>query len=84
MVQESQGYLKLNQIAGSMSGGEQRMLEIGRSLMLEPQMVMMDEPSASLPPNLTQMIFEQLQYLNQGTAAELLNNVDVRRAFLGV
>ena len=107
-----------NQIAGTMSGGEQRMLEIGRSLMLEPQMVMMDEPSAGLAPNLTQMIFEKLQYLNQeigltvlmieqnarqglkashrgyvlelgknsyqGTAAELLNNVDVRRAFLGV
>ena len=106
-----------NQIAGTMSGGEQRMLEIGRALMLEPQMVMMDEPSAGLAPNLTQMIFEKLQALNQeigltvlmieqnahqglkashrgyvlelgkityqGIAQELLNNLDIRRAFLG-
>jgi branched-chain amino acid transport system ATP-binding protein len=106
-----------NQIAGTMSGGEQRMLEIGRALMLEPKMVMMDEPSAGLAPNLTQMIFEKLQALNQeigltvlmieqnahqglkashrgyvlelgkityqGIAQELLNNLDIRRAFLG-
>lgn len=54
-----------NQPAGTMSGGEQRMLEIGRSLMLEPQMVMMDEPSAGLSPSMTKMIFENIIRLNQ-------------------
>ena len=48
-----------------MSGEEQRMLEIGRSLMLEPQMVMMDEPSAGLSPSMTKMIFENIVRLNQ-------------------
>lgn len=41
------------QIAGTMSGGEQRMLEIGRALMLEPKMVMMDEPSTGLAPGIS-------------------------------
>ena len=54
-----------DQQAGTMSGGEQRMLEIGRSLMLEPQMVMMDEPSAGLSPSMTKMIFENIVRLNQ-------------------
>lgn len=105
------------QMAGTMSGGEQRMLEIGRSLMLEPKMVMMDEPSAGLAPLITRTIFENIQRLNselgltvlmieqnarqgleashrgyvlelgensyQGPAQDLLDNPDVRRAFLG-
>lgn len=54
-----------NQMAGTMSGGEQRMLEIGRALMLEPKMVMMDEPSAGLAPLITRMIFENVRRLNQ-------------------
>ena len=54
-----------HQQAGTMSGGEQRMLEIGRSLMLEPQMVMMDEPSAGLSPSMTKMIFENILRLNR-------------------
>ncbi|MDJ0635793.1 MAG: ABC transporter ATP-binding protein [Xenococcaceae cyanobacterium MO_188.B29] len=53
------------QQAGTMSGGEQRMLEIGRSLMLEPKLVMMDEPSAGLSPSMTKMIFENIVRLNQ-------------------
>jgi ABC-type branched-subunit amino acid transport system ATPase component len=54
-----------NQLAGTMSGGEQRMLEIGRALMLKPKMIMMDEPSAGLSPLVTKMIFENIQRLNQ-------------------
>ncbi|MGK7871909.1 MAG: ABC transporter ATP-binding protein [Xenococcaceae cyanobacterium] len=53
------------QLAGTMSGGEQRMLEIGRALMLEPKMVMMDEPSAGLAPRITRIIFENIRRLNQ-------------------
>ncbi|MCE2467335.1 MAG: ABC transporter ATP-binding protein [Caldilineaceae bacterium] len=53
------------QMAGTMSGGEQRMLEIGRSLMLEPKMVMMDEPSAGLAPGISRTIFENIRRLNR-------------------
>ena len=105
------------QMAGTMSGGEQRMLEIGRALMLEPKLVLMDEPSAGLAPLITKMIFENINRLNreigltvlmieqnarqgleishrgyvlelgqnsyQGTGQALLENAEVRRAFLG-
>lgn len=53
------------QIAGTMSGGEQRMLEIGRALMYNPKLLLMDEPSAGLAPLITKMIFEKIEYLNQ-------------------
>ena len=53
------------QMAGTMSGGEQRMLEIGRSLMLEPKLVLMDEPSAGLAPLITRNIFDNIRRLNE-------------------
>ena len=53
------------QLAGTMSGGEQRLLEIGRALLLEPKMIMMDEPSAGLAPQTAQLIFRTIQTLNQ-------------------
>ncbi|MCY3663480.1 MAG: ABC transporter ATP-binding protein [bacterium] len=53
------------QPAGTMSGGEQRMLEIGRSLMYEPRMVLMDEPSAGLAPKITRQIFAAIRRLNR-------------------
>jgi len=105
------------QAAGTMSGGEQRMLEIGRALMWEPALVLMDEPSAGLAPVITKSIFSAIRRLNDeigltvlmieqnakqglsvshrgyvielgkttftGTGEELLNNPEVRRAFLG-
>ncbi|MDJ0713595.1 MAG: ABC transporter ATP-binding protein [Prochloraceae cyanobacterium] len=52
-------------LAGTMSGGEQRMLEIGRSLMLEPKMLMIDEPSAGLAPRISQAVFKNIQRLNR-------------------
>ncbi len=54
-----------NQKAGTMSGGEQRMLEIGRALMWEPKLVLMDEPSAGLAPLITKMIFQGIDRLNK-------------------
>lgn len=54
-----------NQKAGTMSGGEQRMLEIGRALMWEPKLVLMDEPSAGLAPLITKMIFQGINRLNK-------------------
>ena len=53
------------QEAGTMSGGEQRMLEIGRSLMHEPRIVLMDEPSAGLAPIVTRQVFEAIRQLNR-------------------
>jgi len=54
-----------SQIAGTMSGGEQRMLEIGRALMYNPKLLLMDEPSAGLAPLITKNIFENIKKLNQ-------------------
>jgi ABC-type branched-subunit amino acid transport system ATPase component len=53
------------QIAGTMSGGEQRMLEIGRALMYNPKLLLMDEPSAGLAPLITKMIFKNILHLNR-------------------
>ena len=108
---------RAKQKAGTMSGGEQRMLEIGRALMWEPKLVLMDEPSAGLAPLITKAIFRSIRRLNreigltvlmieqnarqglqisdrgyvldlgqnsyEGTGRELLEDPNVRRAFLG-
>lgn len=52
-----------SQHAGTLSGGERRALEIGRSLMLEPSMILMDEPSVGLSPILVKRMFQQLREL---------------------
>ncbi|WP_346535552.1 ABC transporter ATP-binding protein [Micromonospora sp. DPT] len=51
------------QYAGTLSGGERRALEIARSLMLDPRMILMDEPSVGLSPILTKAMFQQLREL---------------------
>jgi ABC-type branched-subunit amino acid transport system ATPase component len=56
-----------SQLAGTMSGGEQRMLEIGRALMLEPRMIMLDEPSAGLAPIISKQVFSMVRDLNKTT-----------------
>jgi ABC-type branched-subunit amino acid transport system ATPase component len=56
---------RAKQKAGTMSGGEQRMLEIGRALMWEPKLVLMDEPSAGLAPLITKTIFKNIKRLNE-------------------
>ncbi len=109
---------RAGQQAGTMSGGEQRMIEIGRSLMREPRLVLMDEPSAGLAPIVTHQVFLAIRRLNReigltvlmieqnarqgletahrgyvlemgrnshhGSAAGLLGDPQVRRAFLGM
>ena len=54
-----------HQLAGTMSGGEQRMLEIGRALMIEPRMLMLDEPSAGLAPVISKQVFSTVRRLNE-------------------
>jgi branched-chain amino acid transport system ATP-binding protein len=105
------------QSGGTLSGGEQQMLAIARSLMGRPRMLMLDEPSMGLAPILVQRIFDALRRINaegvplllveqnarqalavadrgyvmetgrivlEGEAEALLNNDDVKRAYLGI
>ncbi len=60
------------QIAGTLSGGEQQMLAIGRALMSHPKLLMLDEPSMGLAPLLVEQIFHIIQELNQAGTTVLL------------
>ncbi|HMM93883.1 MAG: ABC transporter ATP-binding protein [Micrococcales bacterium] len=61
-------YERERQIAGTMSGGEQQMLAIGRALMARPKLLLLDEPSMGLAPKLIQQIFAIIKEINeQGT-----------------
>ena len=60
------------QAAGSMSGGEQQMLAIGRALMAKPRLVLLDEPSMGLAPKLIQQIFSIIGEINQQGTTVLL------------
>lgn len=56
---------RLDQKGGTMSGGEQQMLAIGRALMMNPQLLMLDEPSMGLAPIIVEQIFEIIKELNK-------------------
>jgi branched-chain amino acid transport system ATP-binding protein len=60
------------QIAGTMSGGEQQMLAIGRALMARPRLICMDEPSMGLSPILVQTVFDTIQEIRQQGVTVLL------------
>jgi len=64
---------RCNQIAGSLSGGEQQMLAIGRSLMSKPTLLFLDEPSLGLAPVVVENIFNTIQQINtEGTSILLV------------
>jgi branched-chain amino acid transport system ATP-binding protein len=60
------------QMAGTMSGGEQQMLAIGRALMARPRLLLLDEPSMGIAPILVQRIYETIAEINRGGVAILL------------
>ena len=60
------------QVAGTLSGGEQQMLAVGRALMSKPRLLMLDEPSMGLAPILVEQIFDIIQELNQHGTTILL------------
>lgn len=68
------------QIAGTLSGGEQQMLAMGRALMSKPKLLMLDEPSMGLAPILVQQIFDIIKELHEGGSTILLVEQNARAA----
>jgi branched-chain amino acid transport system ATP-binding protein len=68
------------QLAGTMSGGEQQMLAVGRGLMLKPRLLMLDEPSLGLAPVMTDVTFQKIQEIHAMGTAILLVEQNVSRA----
>jgi branched-chain amino acid transport system ATP-binding protein len=69
-----------NQSAGTLSGGEQQMLALGRALLSKPQLLMIDEPSLGLAPVLAQGVFTKLRELNKAGQTILLIEQNARAA----
>jgi len=73
-------YERRQQLAGKLSGGEQQMLAIGRALMLDPKLVILDEPSLGLSPKYVDLIFDHLLALRQQGRTLLMVEQNAARA----
>ena len=71
---------KKKHLARSMSGGEQRMLELGRAMVLKPKLLLLDEPSAGLAPIVTKGIYQKIKEMNQQGVTFLIVEQNVRLA----
>jgi branched-chain amino acid transport system ATP-binding protein len=68
------------QVAGTLSGGEQQMLAVARALMCRPRLILLDEPSLGLAPQVVERIFGVLREVNQGGVALLLVEQNAHKA----
>ena len=69
-----------SQKAGTMSGGQQQMLAMGRALMLEPSLLLLDEPSAGLAPDLVDEMFDRIDGINRSGTAVLMVEQNAKEA----
>jgi len=71
---------RTDQKAGSLSGGQQQMLAMGRALMLEPDLLMLDEPSAGLAPDLVEEMFDRIDRINDDGTSILMVEQNAKEA----
>ena len=71
---------RTNQLAGSLSGGQQQMLAMGRALMLDPDLLLLDEPSAGLAPDLVTETFDRVDRINSTGTAVLVVEQNAKEA----
>ena len=74
---------RFRQLAGTMSGGQQRMLAIGRALMADPRLLILDEPSGGLQPNLVKELFHRLSEIKK-TVALIIAEQNVRQCLQAI
>lgn len=71
---------RLSQLGGTLSGGEQQMLAVGRALMGKPKLLMLDEPSLGLAPKITETLFEKVREIHDNGTTLLLIEQNARAA----
>ena len=74
---------RVSQQAGTLSGGERRMLAIGRALMIKPKLLMLDEPSLGLAPKVVDLLFDRIQAIHKEDVTILIVEQNAKRA-LGI